>query len=101
MDNVLIPLLDRFSPNAPRSKRSRIQPTGSFSIESFLHSSSRYLYANKSLPSFVQKSCISIFILSNGFVTHLTTAEAFAIAEAGAFANATVPDGRFVPSAVL
>ncbi len=95
MDTVLIVLLERFVPNAQKSKRSSTHHTGSFSIASFLPSSSRYLYARRSLPSFVPISLASMAKLSATFVTHLTTAVAFARADPGAFAIVSAGLGRF------
>ena len=82
-----------FSPSDQKSNRSSNQPTGSFSIDSFLPSWSRYLYARISLPSFVPINLTNIANVSTGFVAHLITADAFDNAEPGTFANICVIDG--------
>lgn len=99
---TLVVLLLRFNHNEPKSNKSSIHHTGSCSVDSLIHSSVRYLYVRISLPSFVHNKLMSIFILSNGLVTHLITAEALANAEIGAFANACVtlvrlPGSTFTP----
>lgn len=92
---VLNTLLDTLPPNAQKSNRSSTHHTGSFSIASFLPSSFRYLYASRSLPSFVHMSFASIARLSNGFVLPLITAVAFANADDGTFAIVSAGLGKF------
>lgn len=79
-------LLVRFNHNDPKSNKSSTHHIGSFSADSCCPSSSKYLYDKISLPSFVPNRLMSILRLSNGLVTHLNTADAFANAEVGALA---------------
>ena len=95
-DVSLTALLVKFVNKDQRSNMSRIHDTGSFSIDSFLPCSSRYLYANICLPSFVHSNCAISIVLSNGFVIHLATADAFAKADTGILASASIVLGRLV-----